>query len=82
MNATDKQLASDVKQKLSDIAMKITWREIARDYFGTSSSWLYHKLDGIDGTGGRGGFTKDELNTLKFALTDLSAMIKAAAERL
>ena len=82
MNTTDKQITSDVKQKLSDIAMKITWREIAHDYFGKSSSWLYHKLDGIDGNGGRGGFTKDELNTLKYALTDLSTKIKAAAERL
>lgn len=82
MNTTDKQFASDVKQKLSDIVMKITWREIAHDYFGKSSSWLYHKLDGIDGNGGRGGFTKDELNTLKYALTDLSTKIKAAAERL
>ena len=82
MNTTDKQFAYDVKQKLSDIVMKITWREIAHDYFGKSSSWLYHKLDGIDGNGGRGGFTKEELNTLKFALMDLSSKMKAAAERL
>ena len=82
MELNDKTIASDVKQRLSDIAMKITWREIAHDYFGKSSSWLYHKLDGIDGNGGRGGFTKDELYTLKFALTDLSTKIKAAAERL
>ncbi len=51
-------------------------------YCGKSSSWLYHKLDGIDGNGGRGGFTKDELDTLSFALTDLSDRIRAAAERL
>ena len=31
--------------------MKITWREIAHDYFGKSSSRLYHKLNGIDGLG-------------------------------
>jgi len=62
--------------------MKIIWREIARDYFGKSSSWLYHKLDGSEGNCRRGGLTKEELNTLKFALTDFSAKIKAAAERL
>ena len=82
MNLNDKNLASDVKQKLSDIVMAITWREIAHDYFGKSSSWLYHKLDGIDGNGGRGGFTESELDLLKYALNDLSKRIKTAAEKL
>ena len=75
-------MVTDVKQKLSDIVMKITWREIAWEYFGKSSSWLYHKLDGIDGNGGVGGFTPDELVTLKGALVDLSDRIRAAADRL
>ncbi|MBO4557127.1 MAG: DUF5053 domain-containing protein [Bacteroidales bacterium] len=78
----DRPLASDVKQKLADIVMSITWREIAHDYFGKSSSWLYHKLDGIDGNGGRGGFTESELDTLRYALNDLAERLKAAAERL
>jgi len=78
----DREMIADVKRQLSDIYMKITWREIACQYFGKSPSWLYHKLDGIDGNGGKGGFTRDELATLKMALTDLSAQIRAAAERL
>lgn len=71
-----------VKQRLADIAMKITWREVAHDYFGRSSSWLYHKLDGIDGNGGPGGFSPEELQTLKDGLMDLSDRIRTAADRL
>lgn len=82
MKRNDRTQIADVKAQLSDIYMKITWREIAKDYFGKSSSWLYHKLDGIDGNGGRGGFTLDELAVLKGALVDLSSKIRIAAERL
>ena len=73
---------SDVKQKLSDIKMTISWMEIAHTYFGKSSSWLYQKLDGIDGNGGKGGFTDEELKLLKGALVDLSDRIRRAADLL
>ena len=82
MKRNDRAMVADVKKQLAEIYMKITWREIATDYFGKSPSWLYHKLDGIDGNGGRGGFTEDELVTLKGALIDLSRKIQSAAERL
>ena len=49
------RLDSKVKEKLEDILFIVSWREIARGYFGKSSSWLYHKLDGIDGNGGVAG---------------------------
>ncbi len=75
-------LVSDVKSTLSDIMMKITWREVAHDYFGKSSSWLYHKLDGKDGNGRPGGFTQEEIFQLKGALCDLSDKIRKAADRL
>lgn len=82
MKRNDRAQITDVKKRLSAIYMKITWREIALDYFGKSPSWLYHKLDGIDGNGGKGGFTQEELFTLKGALLDLSNKIKKAAEEL
>lgn len=78
----EKVLVSDVKSRLSDILMKITWREIAHDYFGKSASWLYHKMDGINGMGAPGGFTETELQQLKEGLIDLSEKIRSAAERL
>lgn len=74
---------SDAKAKLSDILMALSWRDIARNYFGKSSSWLYHKLDGIksDGSPG-GGFTPEEAEKLKAALMDLAARINKAASSL
>ena len=75
-----KTLIPDVKSKMSDILVAISWREIARTYFGKSSSWLYHKLDGIDGNGGAGGFTPDEAMQLTGALCDLSDRIRRAAD--
>ena len=71
-----------VKQRLSDILMVLSWREIARQYFCKSSSWLYHKLDGINGNGGKGGFTEEELKKLKDSLLDLSNRIKKVAEEI
>ena len=71
-----------IKQRLADILMVISWREIARQYFGKSSSWLYHKLDGINGNGGKGGFTDEERQKLKDSLLDLSIRIKQAAEEI
>lgn len=77
---TQKTLVTDVKQKMTDILIAISWREVARTYFGKSSSWLYHKLDGIDGNGGKGGFTVDEAAQLKGALCDLADRIRRAAD--
>ena len=71
-----------MKSKLSDILLSITWRDIARRYFGRSSSWLYHKMDGIDGNGGKGEFTPAEAEQLQSALYDLSNRIRAAANRI
>lgn len=76
------ELATDVKAKLSDILMLVTWRDIARTYFGKSSSWIYYKLDGIDGNGGKGGFTPEEQEQLRNALFDLSERIRIAANKL
>ena len=51
-------LVTDMKKKLSDVLMAISWREFANTYFQRSSSWFYHKMDGIDGNGGRVASTK------------------------
>lgn len=75
-------LMTDAKSRLSDILTAISWREIARTYFGKSSSWLYHKLDGIKGDGSNGGFTPEESEKLKEALEDLASRISKAASSL
>ena len=70
----------DMKQRVSDIALAISWRELSRTYFDKSASWFYHKMDGIDGNGGDGGFNEDETQQLKSALIDLSNRIRKCAD--
>ncbi|MCM1490415.1 MAG: DUF5053 domain-containing protein [Muribaculum sp.] len=83
VNSPTINLVSDAKARLNDILIAVSWREIARTYFGKSASWLYHKLDGIksDGTKG-GGFTPAEVEQLKAALNDLANRINTAASLL
>ena len=69
-----------VKHQLSDILLDISWAKIAGKYFGKSSSWMYHKLDGIDGNGNKNDFTYSEKIQLKNALLDFSERIRYAAE--
>lgn len=76
------EILSDAKARLSDILVAVSWREIARTYFGKSSSWLYHKLDGIKGDGSDGGFSVQETQQLKSALNDLASRITDAASKL
>jgi hypothetical protein len=69
-----------VKAKLADILMHVSWGDISREYFGKSGSWLYHKLNGIDGNKKITDFTLEERYQLKGALIDLSERIRRAAD--
>ncbi len=69
-----------MKQQLSDILLDISWAKIAQKYFGKSSSWMYHKFDGIDGNGNKSDFTYAEKLQLKNALLDFSERIRLSAE--
>lgn len=84
MKVTSKEedLITDMRQRMRDISLCISWREIANNYFKKSSSWLYHKLDGIDGNGGIGGFTPEEAETLYGALNDTADRLRRAAEKI
>ena len=75
-------IVTDMKKKLSDVLMAISWREFANTYFQRSSSWFYHKMDGIDGNGGQGGFNEEEAEQMRDALIDLSNRIRRAAENI
>jgi hypothetical protein len=72
----------NIKQSLSDILTDISWAKISRNYFGKSSSWIYHKLDGIDGNGNKNDFTPSEKVQLKNALIDFSDRIRFSAEKI
>ena len=67
---------------MGDVLMAISWREFANTYFQRSSSWFYHKMDGIDGNGGVGGFSEEEADQMRNALIDLSDRIRSAADRI
>ena len=71
-----------VSTKLQDIRLDITWSKIARQYFNKSASWLYNKMNGIDGNGGVGDFTYSEKQQLKNALYDFSERVRNAADKL
>jgi len=73
---------NDIKPVLNDIILDITWSKISKRYFGKSSSWIYNKINGIDGNGGEGGFTDAEREQLKNALIDFSYRLQIVSEQL
>lgn len=79
---TSPAIVTDMKKKMQDVLLAVSWREFANTYFQKSSSWFYHKMDGIDGNGGAGGFSPQEAEQMRNALFDLSARIRRAAENI
>ncbi len=68
------------KQIIRDIALDISWAKLAKRYFDRSPSWIYHKIDGVDGNGGKGGFTEEEKEQFRGALYDLAERIRKTAD--
>ena len=66
-------------QRLDDIVADVSWGRVSKEYFGKSSSWIYHKLHGRDGNGGVGEFTPAEKEQLQGALYDIAERIRKAA---
>jgi hypothetical protein len=77
---TTAEKKTTVKQQLSNILLDISWAKISQRYFGKSSSWMYHKLDGVDGNGNENDFSYAEKLQLKKALLDFSERIRNTAE--
>ena len=69
-----------IKERMQDILLDISWRALARRYFGKSSSWIYHKMDGYSGNDS--SFTAQEQAELKGALYDLADRIRRCADTL
>lgn len=70
------------KAQLNDIILDVSWPDIAKEYYGKSTSWIYNKLNGRDGNGGHGEFTEQETEVLRNALFELSDRIRKCAEKL
>ena len=70
-------MAQNIKSKLNDVFLYITWGKIANVYFDKGARWLYDRLNERDAE-----FTQEELLQLKGALVDLSERIRKDADEL
>lgn len=71
---------TETKRQLEDILTEVNWANISRRYFGKSSSWMYNKLNEIDGNGGTGSLTEAEREQLRAALRDLADRLRRTAD--
>ena len=71
----------NVRQVLSDVYEEVNWAYLAKNYFGKSRSWLYHKFSGRN-NGVDDDFNEVDRDKLKFALNDIASRLMATAERL
>ncbi len=69
------------RQVLADVYEEVNWAYLAKNYFGKSRSWLYHKFSGMN-NGVEDDFSDIDRNTLKAALKDIACRVDAAANRL
>jgi hypothetical protein len=78
-----KQSPTELRTKVDDILLAVSWREIARDYMKKPASWLHEKIDGYlrNGTPVM-PMSNDETKMLKDGLLDLSERIKKVANSL
>ena len=63
------------KVKLLEIEDVISYSYIAKNYFHKSNEWLYQRIRGYKINGKTAKFSKEELNTLNFAMQDISKKI-------
>ena len=73
---TDKFIdETKVKMQLLDISSIVSLSYIADTYFNKTRAWLYQKINGNKVNGKEAQFTQEEINTLNFALQDISKKI-------
>ena len=81
MEVIVKQQKATARQVLADVYEEINWAYLAKNYFGKSRSWLYHKFSGMN-NGGADDFSAVDRERLKSSLQDIAGRIMQAAERL
>ena len=70
-----------VRQGLNDVYEEVNGAYLAKNYFGKSRSWLYHKFSGTN-NGVADDFSDVDRDKLKFALKDIAMRVNAVADRL
>ena len=81
MEVIVKQQKATARQVLADVYEEINWAYLAKNYFGKSRSWLYHKFSGMT-NGVTDDFSDVDRERLKNSLQDIAGRIMQAAERL
>jgi len=69
------------KQALQEIYEEINWAYLARNYFGKTRSWIYHKFAGTN-NGKPDDFNETDRETLKAALLEISQKLANVAQNL
>ncbi|MCM0721604.1 DUF5053 domain-containing protein [Parabacteroides sp. W1-Q-101] len=69
-----KELLS-IREKLEPVLPYLSVSNLAKDYFGKSSSWFYQRLNGNCVHGKVCKFTEEELSRLDIALKDIGRRI-------
>lgn len=78
---TEETKKTTVRQALDEVYEEINWAYLAKNYFGKSRSWLYHKFSGTN-NGVADDFNDIDRDKLKQALKDIAARINGVADRL
>lgn len=81
METAMKEQKQTVRQVLQDVYEEVNWAYLAKNYFGKSRSWLYHKFSGRTG-GVADVFSEADRDRLRAALRDIALRVSAAADRL
>jgi hypothetical protein len=61
-----------LRQKLKEMAPAISLAYIAKNYFNKSDNWIYQRINGNTVNGKPAAFTPKEMETMRFALNDIS----------
>ena len=75
------QQRTTVRQALDEVYEEVNWAYLAKNYFGKSRSWLYHKFSGQN-NGVADDFSDVDRQTLKCALLDIANRVTMVANRL
>lgn len=71
----------NVRKALADVYEDINWAYLAKNYFGKSRSWLYHKFSGMN-NGKPDDFNDVDRERLKGALYDIADRLRRTADTL
>ncbi|WP_436415978.1 DUF5053 domain-containing protein [Petrimonas sp.] len=64
-----------IRQQLADISDMVSLSYIAKNYFNKTRQWLYQRINGSMVNKRPARFSEQELDTLNFALRDISQKI-------